>query len=70
MRKIECLILGMFFGLLPLLVCVAAAGFMNIVLLGERGIAYWALGGLCVGLIVDAIFVRNWVRKAYHMSSK
>jgi hypothetical protein len=60
----------MFFGLLPLLFCVAAAGFMNIVLLEEKGIAYWALGGLCVGLIVDAIFVRNWVRKAYHMSSK
>jgi len=69
-RKIECLILGMFFGFLPLLFCVAAAGFMNIVLLEEKGIAYWALGGLCAGLIIDAVFVKRWVRNAYQMSSK
>ena len=69
-RKIECLILGMFFGFLPVLFCVAAAGFTNIVLLEERGIGYWALGGLCVGLIIDAIFVKRWVRNAYQMSDK
>jgi hypothetical protein len=60
----------MFFGLLPVLFCVAAAGFMNIVLLEEKGIAYWALGGLCSGLIIDAVFVKRWVKRAYHMSSK
>ncbi|MHC4365667.1 MAG: hypothetical protein ACYSTJ_09385, partial [Planctomycetota bacterium] len=69
-RKIECLILGMFFGLLPVLFCVAAASYMNIVLLDEKGIAYWALGGLCVGLIIDAVFVKSWVKRAYQMSSK
>ena len=43
---------------------------MNIVLLQEKGIAYWALGGLCVGLIIDAVFVKSWVKRAYQMSSK
>jgi len=60
----------MFFGFLPVLFCVAAAGFTNVVLLEERGIGYWALGGLCFGLIIDAIFVKSWVKRAYQMSNK
>jgi len=68
--KIECLILGIFFGFLPVLFCVAAAGFINVVFLEEKGIAYWALGGLCVGLIIDIVFLKRWVKKAYQMNSK
>ena len=70
MSKIECLVLGMFFGFLPVLFCVAAAGFTNVVFLEEKGIGYWALGGLCVGLIIDVIFLKKWVRRAYQMNSK
>ncbi len=68
--KIESIILGMFFGFLPLLLCVAAAGFVNVVYFEEKGIAYWALGGLGVGLIIDTIFVKSWVKKAYQMNTK
>lgn len=70
MSKIESLILGVFFGFLPVLLCVAAAGFVNVIFLEEKGIAYWALAGLVVGLIIDLIFVKSWVKKAYQMSSK
>ena len=70
MSKIESLILGIFFGFLPVLFCVAAAGFTNIVFLEEKGIGYWALGGLCVGLIIDVMFVKSWVNRAYQMNSK
>ena len=70
MSKIESLILGMFFGFLPVLFCVAAAGFINVVFLEEKGIAYCALGGLCVGLIIDIVFLKRWVKKAYQMNSK
>ncbi len=68
--KIESIILGMFFGFLPVLLCVAAAGFVNVIFLEEKGIAYWALGGLVVGLIIDTIFVKSWVKKAYQMNNK
>jgi len=68
--KIESVILGMFFGFLPVLFCVAAAGFTNVVFLEEKGIGYWALGGLCVGLIIDVMLVKNWVKRAYQMNSK
>jgi len=70
MRIIEVLILGIFFGFLPVLFCVAAAGFTNVVFLEEKGIGYWALGGLCVGLIIDVMFVKSWVKRAYQMNSK
>ena len=70
MSKIESVILGMFFGFLPVLFCVAGAGFTNVVFLEEKGIVYWALGGLCVGLIIDIVFLKRWVKKAYQMNSK
>ena len=70
MSKVESLILGMFFGFLPVLFCVAAAGFANVVFLEEKGIGYWALGGLCVGLIIDIVLLKRWVKKAYQMNSK
>jgi len=70
MSKLESVILGMFFGFLPVLFCVAAAGFANVVFLEEKGIGYWALGGLCVGLIIDVMFVKSWVKRAYQMNSK
>jgi hypothetical protein len=70
MSKIESVIIGIFFGFLPVLFCVAAAGFTNVVFLEEKGIGYWALGGLCVGLIIDVMFVKSWVNSAYQMNSK
>ena len=60
----------MFFGFLPVLFCVAAAGFTNVVFLEEKGIAYWALGGLCVGLVIDLMFVKSWIKRAYQMNRK
>ncbi len=70
MSKVESLILGMFFGFLPVLLCVAAAGFVNVIFLEEKGIAYWALAGLVVGLIIDCLFVKSCITKAYQMNSK
>jgi len=70
LRIIESLILAVFFGFLPVLLCVVAAGFVNVTYFEEKGIAYWALGGLGVGLIIDTIFVKSWVKKAYQMNNK
>ncbi|MHC4891248.1 MAG: hypothetical protein ACYTEO_17485 [Planctomycetota bacterium] len=70
MSKIESLILWMFFGFLPVLFCVAAAGFINVAFLEEKGIGYWALRGLCVGLIIDVMFVKSLVKRVYQMNSK
>jgi hypothetical protein len=50
--------------------CVAAAGSVNIIFLEEKGIAYWALGGLGVGLIIDCFFLKSWIKKAYQMNVK
>jgi hypothetical protein len=60
----------MFFGFLPVLLCVVAAGFVNVIYFEEKGIAYWALGGVGAGLIIDTIFVKSWVKKAYQVSNR
>lgn len=70
LRIIESILLALFFGFLPVLVFVAAAGFLNVMFLEEKGIAYWALGGLGIGLIIDCFFVKDWITKAYQMNSK
>jgi hypothetical protein len=70
LRLIEILALALFFGFPPVLLCVVAAGFVNVIFLEEKGIAYWALGGLIVGLIIDCLFVKSCITKAYQMNSK
>ncbi len=70
LRLIEILALALFFGFPPVLLCVVAAGFVNVIFLEEKGIAYWALGGLVVGLIIDCLFVKSCITKAYQMNSK
>ena len=70
LRLVEILALALFFGFLPVLLSVAAVGFVNVIFLEEKGIAYWALAGLVVGLIIDCLFVKSWVCKAYQMNSK
>ncbi len=67
---IESFILAVFFGLLPVVICFVTAGLANVIFLEEKGITYWALAGLVVGLFIDIIFVKSWVKKAYQINSR
>ncbi|MHC4666430.1 MAG: hypothetical protein ACYS9T_10835, partial [Planctomycetota bacterium] len=71
MRKIECLILGMFFGFLPVLLCFVPAWFTSAVLLDdEKAVALIALSGAAVGVVVDFLFLKRWVKKAYEINNR
>lgn len=72
MGKIESVILGMFLGAVPPLFCllvVFSIGFFSELLTDESG-PYFGLAGLGIGVIIDIVFLKRWVRMAYQLSSK
>ncbi len=70
MSKIEALILGMFFGLMPLVICLVGTVIFAGMVFGTEGLEAWALWSLVPGVAIDVVFLKKWVRNAYQMSSK
>ena len=70
LSKIESLILALFFGLLPLVFCLLATLVVTAILFGTEVFAPWLLWSLVPGVIIDVIFLRKWVRRAYQINSK
>jgi len=68
MRKIESAIIGFLFGAVPVITCFLAGWWISIPLVPESQIFQWALAGLVVGILIDAIILRRWVRHAYSMN--
>ncbi len=70
MSKIETLILGMFLGVLPLVVCLVGTVFFAGMVFGTEVLEAWALWSLVPGIVIDIIFLKKWVRNAYKINSK
>jgi hypothetical protein len=70
MSKIESVILGMFFGFMPLVICLAGTVFFAGIVFGTEVLEAWALWSLVPGVVIDIVFLKKWVRNAYQMSSK
>lgn len=70
MSKIEALILGMFFGFLPLVVCLTGTVFFTGIVFGTEVLGAWALWSLVPGVAIDMLFLKKWVRNAYQMNGK
>jgi len=70
LSKIEAVILALFFGLLPLVFCLLATLVVTAILFGTEVFAPWLLWSLVPGVIIDVIFLRKWVRRAYLINSK
>jgi len=68
MRKIEIAVIGILFGAVPVIACFLAGWWISIPLVPESQIFQWALAGIVVGLIVDLIFLKGSVRRAYSMN--
>lgn len=68
---IESVILGTVLGAVPILFCFVSAWFTSAVLLeDEHAVAVIALSGAGVGLIIDFLFLKRWVRSAYQINNK
>jgi len=70
MSKIESLILGMFFGFLPLMICLAGTVLFAGTVFGTEVLEAWVLWSLVPGIVMDIIFLKRWVRNAYKINSK
>jgi hypothetical protein len=67
MRKIEIAIIGVVCGAVPIIMCFLAGWWISIPLVPESRIFLCALAGLLVGVIIDSIFLKTWIRTAYSM---
>jgi len=70
LSKIESLILGIFFGLLPIVFCLLATLVIASIFFGTEALGLWALWSLVPAGIIDILFLRKWVRNAYRMNTK
>ena len=70
LRIIEALILGIFFGLGPPVFCLLTTVTTAAIVFGTKTLGPWTLWSLVPGVIVDCLFLRRWVRKAYQINSK
>ena len=70
LRIIESVILGLFFGLLPLVFFLPATLVVTAALFGTEVLGPWVLWSLTPGLIIDGVFLKKWVKNAYKMNTK
>ena len=70
MSKIESVILGMFFGLLPPVFCFLMTGLVAAILYEPGDFGPWMLWSLVPAIIIDIIFLKRWVRRAYQINNK
>ena len=65
LNGVERLFLQIIIGLVAPVLFLLIGWWGSIPFVPEDSIKYFALGGLLVGLFIDMIFLRRWVRKAY-----
>ena len=65
MRTIERAAIGVLFGAVPIIMCFLTGWWISIPFVPESWISLCALAGLLVGLLVDLLFLKTWVRQAY-----
>ncbi len=70
MGKIESVILGMFFGFVPIVFCFLATMVIASIFFGKEALGPWVLWSLVPAIIIDVIYLKKWVRKAYQINNK
>ena len=65
MRRIENVAVGITLGAVPVIACFLAGWWVSIPLVPESRIFESALVGLVLGIFLDVMFLKGWVRRAY-----
>ncbi len=68
-QKIENAAIGIVFGAAPIIICFVAGWWISIPFVPEARIWLCALAGLLLGILIDGLFLRDWVRRAYSMKT-
>jgi ABC-type multidrug transport system fused ATPase/permease subunit len=69
-KTVELLILGIFFGFVPVAAIFIATVLFTTIVSGKEVLGPWILWSLLPGLFTDILFLKGWVRNAYTMSAK
>ncbi len=64
-RKAEKAVLVAVLGAVPLIACSLAGWWISIPLVSESHIFYWVVVGFLVGVVINVLFLRRWIRRAY-----
>jgi hypothetical protein len=67
MQKLETIALGILFGAIPILFFFIAGWWISMPFVPETRVVLFALAGVALGILVDILFLRRWVRCAYSM---
>ena len=70
LRLIETLALALFFGCMPLVICLVGTVFFTGIVFGTEVLDAWVLWSLVPGVAIDIVFLKKWVRNAYKINSK
>lgn len=68
MRKLESVVIGLIFGTIPVIGCFLAGWWLSVVFVPESLIFVGALVGLLTGILLDVIFLKRWLQRAYSLS--
>jgi hypothetical protein len=68
MRKIEILVIGLIYGAIPVIAGFLAGWWVSIPFVPESRVFICALAGIAAGILIDAIFLKKWIRRAYSAS--
>jgi hypothetical protein len=60
----------MFFGFGPIVFCFLATVVIASVFFGKEALGPWVLWSLVPAIIIDAMFLKKWVRRAYQINNK
>jgi len=67
-RGVECVMLAVFFGFVPLLFCLLVTVIIASVLFGTGTLGPWALWSFAPAIVFDAILMKKWINGAYQMN--
>jgi len=67
-RSVECIMLAIYFGFVPILFCLIVTVIVVSVLFGSENLGPWALWSFVPAIAFDAVLMKKWVKSAYQMS--
>lgn len=67
MRKIETIVIGLIFGAVPVIAGFLAGWWLSIPLVPEPLVVIGMAAGLLVGIVIDAVFLKRWIGRAYSL---
>lgn len=70
LRLIEILALALFFGCIPLVICLAGTVLLAGIVFGPEVLGPWALWSLLPAMAIDIVFLKKWVMNAYKIKGK